>query len=472
MKRTRVNVLSVINSASNITTETIDGAEHIVVKNICPLYDNCVLNGGLYPTEENDKGYLSLNEVPMPYGHPKIDGKYVSARDVRALNNHWIGAYSLNPRKEGGKVLVDMRVNRRIAEGTDHGKEVLYRLDAMINGETTEPISISTGLNLNKIQANGKAPNGKPYSWIATNQQYDHIAILLNEAPAGSPEEGIGMFVNSNGEELAVEQVNLREASDCRKDGLINRIKFFMTNDGGMSFDEVEQALRKAISSESDGVWRYLASVYPDYVIYTEEMRGSQDASLFKQKYLITDGEVTLVGDPLKVVRKPTEYEEVQTNKEQSPMKDMIINALKAAGKPTDGLTDEALLAAYNEMQKGEKPGKKEEEEIDPDAGKPKKKEQAANSGHEQQNEKLMDLISAAVNSAVSPLKEQLQANHDKERKEMREAVKAKFGLSDTAVNAMADEPLKEMFSQCQTTLGLNSRFQNNTTESISNMPE
>lgn len=147
-------------------------------------------------------------------------------------------------------------------------------------------------------------------------------------------------------------------------------------------------------------------------------------------------------------------------------MKDMIINALKAAGKLTDGLTDEALLAAYNEMQKGEKPGKKDEEEIDPENGKPKKKGTAANS------DELKAMISAAVNEAVAPLKEKLQANHDNERKEMREAVKAKFGLSETAVNAMADEPLKEMFSQCQTTLGLNGRFQNNTTESISNMPE
>lgn len=464
MKRTRVNVLSVINSASNITTETIDGTEHIVVKNICPLYDNCVLNGGLYPTEENDKGYLSLNEVPMPYGHPKIDGKHVSARDVRALNNHWIGAYSLNPRKEGEKVMVDMRINRRIAEGTDHGKEVLERLDAMRNGESTDPISISTGLNLSKIQANGKAPNGKSYSWIATNQQYDHIAILLHEAPAGSPTEGIGMFVNSNGEELEIEQVNLSDAADCRKEGLLNKIKFFMTNDGGMSFEEIEQALRNAIKSDSNDTWRYIVSVYPDYIIYSEETRSETTSGLFKQKYLITDGEVTLVGDPLKVVRKPTEYEEVQTNKEQSPMKDMIINALKAAGKPTDGKTEAELLDAYNQMKADE--AKKDDEEIDPKTGKPKKKDTATNS------DDLKALISAAVNEAVAPLKEQLQANADTERKAMREAVKAKFGLTDVAVNALADEPLNEMYSQCQTTLGLNVRFQNNQTESISNMPE
>jgi hypothetical protein len=36
MPRICVNLLSVINSASNITTEIINGAEHIFVKNVGP----------------------------------------------------------------------------------------------------------------------------------------------------------------------------------------------------------------------------------------------------------------------------------------------------------------------------------------------------------------------------------------------------------------------------------------------------
>ncbi|EQC2673504.1 hypothetical protein ACY3SZ_004271 [Yersinia enterocolitica] len=51
MSRICVNVLSVINSASNITSETIDGVEHIVVKDVCPVIDDIVLNGGLYPAD-------------------------------------------------------------------------------------------------------------------------------------------------------------------------------------------------------------------------------------------------------------------------------------------------------------------------------------------------------------------------------------------------------------------------------------
>lgn len=206
-----VNVLSAINSSSNITTETINGAEHIVVKNVVPVRDGIVLNGGLYPAEENTKGYKSLEDKPMPYGHPKVDGRHVSASNVRAVNDYHIGAYTRNVRKENGQVLTDAVINRRFAEGSEKGRKVLQRLDDMASGKSVEPISISTGLLLNRVEAKGES-NGKRYNWIATNQVYDHVAILLDEPPAGTPEEGIGMFVNAEGDEVQVETVNL---SDC-----------------------------------------------------------------------------------------------------------------------------------------------------------------------------------------------------------------------------------------------------------------
>ncbi|HFI1960481.1 TPA: DUF2213 domain-containing protein, partial [Yersinia enterocolitica] len=113
MSRICVNVLSVINSASNITSEIIDGVEHIVVKDVCPVIDDIVLNGGLYPADEISKGYKSLEGKPMPYGHPKIEGQYVSASNVRAVNEYHIGAFARNVRKDGDRVLMDMCVNRR-----------------------------------------------------------------------------------------------------------------------------------------------------------------------------------------------------------------------------------------------------------------------------------------------------------------------------------------------------------------------
>lgn len=463
MKRTRVNVLSAINSSSNISIETINNIEHYVVKNVCPLYDDCVLNEGLYPTAENDKGYKSLDRVPMPYGHPKVNGNYVTARDVDAINEHYIGAYSANPRKENGRVLIDMYVNKRFAEGSESGREVIERLDKMMNGEDVEPIGISTGLNLNRLQANGKAPNGKKYKWIATNQQYDHIAILLHEQPAGTPEEGIGVFVNSEGEKLDVEEVKLIDAANFTQEGLFNKAKFFFAN-SSLSFDEIHSALRtalKAVYPNDD--WPYPESVWPDKFIYYTS------GKTYQQKYLIDEnGEAELVGEPIEVVRKPTEYE-VKTNKETNQMKEIITNALKAKGIDTEGKSDAELLDAYNQMNAEEKKEETQEEK----AAREKKEKAEKDKADTANNSELQQQITAAVNAAIAPLQAQLNANADKEVNAMREAVKAKFGMSDIAVNALSGDPLKELYAQCNVSHGLNGSFQQvNSSQSVSDMPE
>jgi len=395
MSRICVNVLSVINSASNITTETINGAEHIVVKNVVPVRDGIVLNGGLYPAEENTKGYKSLEDKPMPYGHPKVDGRHVSASNVRAVNEYHIGAYTRNVRKENGQVLTDAVINRRFAEGSEKGRKVLQRLDDMAAGKSVEPIGISTGLLLNRIEAKGES-NGKRYTWIATNQVYDHVAILLDETPAGTPEEGIGMFVNAEGDEVQVETVNL---SDCDT---------------------------------------------PD----------PQDPA-FKQMFNNFMAFFSANNKPVK--------------EEANPMKEIITNALKAKGKEVEGKTEAELMDAYNQMvaedakakADAEEKAKKEKEEADKAAKQP-----AANAEE-------MPAWAKLLTEQVSALNSQFTANSDKEKGEKRAAVKAKFGMTDVAVNALDGEPLNELFAQCQTSIGLNGSFRQATTnQSVSEMPE
>jgi hypothetical protein len=75
--------------------------------------------------------------------------------------------------------------------------------------------------------------------------QFDHIAILLDEPGAGTPEEGVGMFVNADGQEGEVETASLIDAANSLKDGLLNKVKFFLTNNSDASFDEIYQMLRK-----------------------------------------------------------------------------------------------------------------------------------------------------------------------------------------------------------------------------------
>ncbi|AOR91292.1 TPA: DUF2213 domain-containing protein [Klebsiella pneumoniae] len=393
MKRNRVNVLTVVNSASNITTETIDGKPHIVVRGITPVVDDIVMNRKLYPAAEIEKAYNTLERNPMPLGHPKVDGKHVSARDVRAVNEYHVGAWLQNVSHEGGKVTGDMYVNRQYAESSEKGKRLINRLDEMIAGTNSEPIHISTGLLYSGIAANGES-KGKKYNEIATNMMFDHVAVLLDEPGAGTPAEGVGIFVNAEGDELEIEVVNLADAD--------------IPDPQDASFKTFFNQLKAFFSANSDS-----------------------------------------------------------NQKETDPMKELIVNALKANGKEVEGKTDAELMDAYNQMKAEEVTAKKKgDEEIDPATGAPKKTEQAAN------NEE-MPAWAKALTDQVFALNSKINANSESEKSNMRAAVKAKFGMTDIAVNALDGEPLKELFAQCQTSTGLNGAFRQATnTQSVSEMPE
>lgn len=461
MKRNRVNVLTVVNSASNITTETIDGKPHIVVRGITPVVDDIVMNRKLYPAAEIEKAYNTLERNPMPLGHPKVDGKHVSARDVRAVNEYHVGAWLQNVSHKDGKVTGDMYVNRQYAESSEKGKRLINRLDEMISGTNSEPIHISTGLLYSGIAANGES-KGKKYNEIAINMMFDHVAVLLDEPGAGTPSEGVGIFVNSEGEEVEIEVALLSDAADCTREGLLNKTKFFFTNASNFSFDDIQRAISdKLHEGRADDKWLWPESVWPDNFIYRDE------AKYFKQKYLIDDdGKAVFVGEPVEVVRKPIEYE-IKTNGENDPMKELIINALQAAGKPTEGKSDAELMDAYNQLAAEKAAAKKDGgDEIDPATGKPKKKEQASNSEEAPAWFKPFADDLAAVKSGLA-------VNADKEKGEKRAAVKAKFGLDDLAVNALDGAALDGLFAQCQTSTGLNGAFRPvNNNDSFSEMPE
>lgn len=465
MKRNRVNVLTVVNSASNITTETIDGKPHIVVRGITPVVDDIVMNRKLYPAAEIEKAYNTLERNPMPLGHPKVDGKHVSARDVRAVNEYHVGAWLQNVSHKDGKVTGDMYVNRQYAESSDKGKRLINRLDEMLAGTNSEPIHISTGLLYSGIAANGES-KGKKYNEIATNMMFDHVAVLLDEPGAGTPEEGVGIFVNSDGDEQQIEVANLAEAADCTREGMLNKTKFFFTNASNFSFDDISRAISdKLREGDTEDKWLWPETVWPDNFIYRN------DTKYLKQKYLIDDdGKAVFVGEPVEVVRKPTEYE-IKTNGENDPMKELIINALKAAGKPTDGKSDAELMDAYNQMA-AEKAAPKETPEEKAarekkEAG-DKKAKDTANNNEEMPAwaKNLSDRVDTVVNS--------LTANADKEKGEKRAAVKLAMNMSDEEVADLDGKALDAMYAKCQTSFGLNGAFRNQATntQSVSEMPE
>ncbi|BCU55158.1 DUF2213 domain-containing protein [Enterobacter kobei] len=394
MKRNRVNVLTVVNSASNITTETIDGKPHIVVRGITPVVDDIVMNRKLYPAAEIEKAYNTLERNPMPLGHPKVDGKHVSARDVRAVNNYHVGAWLQNVSHKDGKVSGDMYVDRQYAESSDKGKRLINRLDEMVAGSNSEPIHISTGLLYSGITANGES-KGKKYNEIATNMMFDHVAVLLDEPGAGTPEEGVGIFVNAEGDEIEIEVVNLEDSNihdpqDTTLKTFLNQLKAFF-------------------SANSDS-----------------------------------------------------------TQKETDPMKELIVNALKAKGKSVDGKTDAELMDAYNQMLAENAEGKQEtpEEKV---AREKAEKEERDRANNQAEAPAWFKPFAEKLNTIESGL----AVNADKEKGEKRNAVKAKFGLDDLAVNALDGAALDGLYAQCHTSTGLNGAFRHTATnQSVSEMPE
>lgn len=336
MTRTRVNIVTAVNSA-NVSRD----GDRYTVRDVVHALDGIVLNGRMYPGEELRKSVQGLNGRPAPAGHPKDGkGRHISASNGEALSAAWIGAWCVNSRYEGGRAMCDISINGAQAKALPAGAEVLARLDAAIAGTNTDPIAVSSGLMLQEVEANGES-RGKKYRAVATNLEFDHLAILLEETPAGTPAEGVGMFVNASGEEQQIEVCNITaDPTDRRAEGFKGWLMRLLGNEDEASFDAISSGLHKLLP---DGA--YLREVFARYAIWS-----NRDGALFKQDYsLSSDGSLAFAGIPVEVTVK-VEYETV-FNQEGDTLKDTILAALNAAGISTAGLDDVQALTAYNALQ-------------------------------------------------------------------------------------------------------------------------
>lgn len=191
-----MNVRSVANVAK-VRKEKRNGRDVLIVPS-ATLPDNVVMNGIRYEADEIAKSYATLNKTPAPFGHPRINGKFVSARDPEGINLGWIGAHNENARQENGRVLLDKVIDIEVANRSEQGKAVLAAIEA------GEPVHTSTGLlcELEPVE------DDEAIRANARNIFFDHDAILLNEEGAATPEQGVGMLVNAKGEIEEIEVIN------------------------------------------------------------------------------------------------------------------------------------------------------------------------------------------------------------------------------------------------------------------------
>ena len=328
MKKLFVNVNMAVNKEM-IRRETRNGAEFIVIKS-ATLPDNVVMNGGLYPADEIERGFNSLEGTLAPLGHPvDADGNLLSAVNADAIDNFYVGARNENVRRKNGRVWMDKAINVQVARKSDKGQRLLDRIEALESGAGA-PIHTSTGLLLSREEAVGNS-NGKEYKWIARNMKFDHDAILLDEPGAATPDDGVGLAVNAAGEQ--VEVVN-------------------------MTLEPVEVEIKaKAMPSDDE---------QPDEAI-----------SLLKRL-------MSMLGFAQSRDTAYNSDSEYSLTNEVDPMKEQIVARLKAVNAYQDGMSDADALAAYVKLE--------------------------ANAEQPKSETDIAAAVTAAVNAAVAPLAEKLQA--------------------------------------------------------------
>lgn len=212
-KQVRVNVSTIVN-ASKIRREKRNGRDVIIVPS-ATLPDNVVMNGIRYPAGVIAESFKSLEGSLAPLGHPMVNGQYVSAKSAQGLAQAYIGAHNENVRRENGRVFLDKVIDVEVANRSLKGQSVLAAI------EKQKPVHTSTGL-LATLKPLQNSDDGAKFE--AETMLFDHDCILLDEPGAATPEQGVGMFVNAEGEQIEVVNSSLEEDADQEIDWAVDSL--------------------------------------------------------------------------------------------------------------------------------------------------------------------------------------------------------------------------------------------------------
>lgn len=187
----RVNLRATVNSSEIRRGVLHNGRKHTVIPSYT-LPDDVIMNGLLYPHAEIEAAYKGLEGKLAPMGHPTLDGTYISANEAEAINSFHIGAWNRNVERRGNRVYVEKWIDEEYAGNSELKQKLFDALDA------GEPVHTSTGIFLHAdLTANGVGANGKKFRGTARHMVMDHDAILIGEIGAATPDDGVGLLVNT-----------------------------------------------------------------------------------------------------------------------------------------------------------------------------------------------------------------------------------------------------------------------------------
>ena len=307
------------------------------------LPDNIVMNGINYPADEIANSFHSLEDTPAPVGHPyDASGNHITANSPDGILYFQCGIFNKNVKRvedetHGHRVYVEKHIHIDTAMQTERGKAVVNAIDKGL------PIHTSTGILMDVININGVD--------TASGMIFDHDAILLDEEGAATPDDGVGLMVNS----ALLKSVN--------RDGMqltVNSSNIDINQSFNDKREILQTKLQKKFGGDETHVW--MQDFGEDYAVFEAK------ESSYKVKYMQDDSGTIMLGDEAEEVKRVTLWESVaaavksvfttpfnnerETTTNQSKGKDMfkehIQSILKANSVDFATMSDADQLAKYD----------------------------------------------------------------------------------------------------------------------------
>lgn len=175
--------------------ERVHGRDFLVLEAMAVKGDTS-MNGYFYPKDVISRKAPELKDKPAPLSHPKAGMAHTSASDFFVKGAYDIGAQVMSSYMSGQENRAEIWIDKEVAERTDRGRQLIQRADAKM------PIGVSTGLVPTKLRnESGEDSLGQPYSKVVEDLEYDHLALLLDEVPAG---DKAGTHIIYNSEQSAL----------------------------------------------------------------------------------------------------------------------------------------------------------------------------------------------------------------------------------------------------------------------------
>jgi hypothetical protein len=398
---------------ANVNRSQIEITEtHFNIKSIPITVDDAVMNDVLYSAAENAKGMPSMVGNPVTLGHPDTDTG--SGRSGGGLEDHFSGGTVNKVENIDGVWYANASIKKAMLKAQDGGDIYANMLE---NGES---IGVSTGLMFEDNQISGVNAKGKPFSRIAVNQKFDHLAMLANEEPAG----GDDTVMRFNVADVMLESESDNESVISRTWNAIKSI--FGNGEHELSHDQIQDKIHQKLNEGRGDNQRHLwpFEVFDDNFIYRDE-----NDKLFRQSYALVDDDVVFIGDRTEVERV-VEYKTVTNNNGDSTMLDRKQVSALLAGKNISvnaDISDADLEAKLTEAINAK---------ADP-------------APNVKADGLTLEDVTKAINAGLKPLQDQLTANADKEQSELAgQVVKLDIGIDEEAAKAMSVNALNSVLAK------------------------